>query len=92
MRRAEKMLANSEFQQALPAFKDAYNLIVAALIRVRENDTVVYGLDFRTPADEYRYELMQRVRLWRYISGQPDYDVGERFLRRLEYQPNHTSA
>jgi hypothetical protein len=42
--------------------------------------------------NEFRYELMQRVRLWRYVSGQPDYDVGERFLRRLEYQPEHTPA
>ena len=36
--------------------------------------------------NEHRYELMQRVRLWRFVSDQPDYDVGERFLRRIEYQ------
>ena len=30
---------------------------------------------------------MKRVELWRYVSDQPDYDVGERFLRRREYQP-----
>ena len=36
--------------------------------------------------NEHRYELMQRVRLWRFVSGQPHYDVGERFLRRIEYQ------
>ena len=33
----------------------------------------------------HRYELMRRVKLWRYVSDQPDYDVGERFLRRIEY-------
>ena len=35
--------------------------------------------------NEHRYELMRRVKLWRYVSDQPDYDVGERFLRRIEY-------
>ncbi len=37
--------------------------------------------------NEHRYELMQRIQLWRFVSGQPDYDIGERFLRRIEYNP-----
>jgi hypothetical protein len=37
--------------------------------------------------NDYRYETMRRVRLWRYVSGQPDFDIGERFLRRIEYLP-----
>jgi len=37
--------------------------------------------------NEMRYELMKRVELWRYVSNQRDYDQGERFLRRREYQP-----
>jgi len=37
--------------------------------------------------NEMRYELMKRVELWRYVSAQPDYDIGERFMRRREYQP-----
>ncbi len=36
--------------------------------------------------NEHRYELMQRVQLWRFVSGQPDYDIGERFMRRIEYR------
>ncbi|HEY5719539.1 MAG TPA: hypothetical protein VIW02_04085 [Gammaproteobacteria bacterium] len=36
--------------------KEANNMVVAALTRIRQNETVVYTLDFRTPADEYRYE------------------------------------
>jgi hypothetical protein len=39
-----------------------------------------------------RYELMKRVKLWRYVSDQPEYDQGERFLRRIEYQPQRVSA
>jgi hypothetical protein len=42
--------------------------------------------------NEHRYELMQRVKLWRFVSDQPDYDVGERFMRRIEYQPSKSVA
>ena len=37
--------------------------------------------------NEHRYELMRRVQMWRFVSDQPDYDMGERFLRRREYNP-----
>jgi hypothetical protein len=42
--------------------------------------------------NEHRYELMQRIKLWRYVSNQPDYDVGERFMRRIEYNPQIEAA
>ena len=42
--------------------------------------------------NEQRYELMQRVRLWRFVSDQPNYDVGERFMRRIEYQPGEAAG
>ncbi len=38
------------------ALKRAHQMIVTALTKIRSNETVVYALDFRTPADEYRYE------------------------------------
>ena len=34
----------------------------------------------------YRYELMKRVKMWRFVSNQNNYDIGEKFLRRYEYQ------
>ena len=37
--------------------------------------------------NDMRYEQMKRVEQWRYVSDQPNYDIGERFLRRREYQP-----
>lgn len=37
--------------------------------------------------NDHRYELMKRVEAWRFVSGQPEYDQGERFLRRREYVP-----
>ena len=42
--------------------------------------------------NEQRYEMMKRVEQWRYVSGQPEYDQGERFLRRREYQPQKVTA
>ena len=42
--------------------------------------------------NEHRYELMQRIKLWRYVSNQPNYDVGERFMRRIEYNPQIEAA
>ncbi|HCV25252.1 MAG TPA: phytanoyl-CoA dioxygenase family protein [Candidatus Latescibacteria bacterium] len=42
--------------------------------------------------NEHRYELMHRMKLWRYLSGQPDYDIGERFLRRIEYNPGRVAV
>lgn len=47
---------NGDPQTAQNRLKEAYGMAVGALSRVRENETVVYALDFRTPADEYRYE------------------------------------
>ncbi len=47
---------NGDPKTAQTRIKEAYNMAVAALTRIRENETVVYSLDFRTPADEYRYE------------------------------------
>jgi hypothetical protein len=35
--------------------------------------------------NDMRYEQMKRVEQWRFVSGQPDYDIGERFRRRIEY-------
>jgi hypothetical protein len=40
--------------------------------------------------NDARYELMQRVLRWRYISDQPTFDLSERFLRRIEYNPSKT--
>ncbi len=34
----------------------AYDMTVAAVTRLRANENVVYALEFRTPADEFRYE------------------------------------
>jgi len=53
---ADRLEAAGDPASAQNRLKEVYNLAVSALTRVRENETVVYTLDFRTPADEYRYE------------------------------------
>jgi hypothetical protein len=47
----------------------------------------ILSTNHRWEGNEHRYEIMKRVELWRYVSDQPDFDIGERFQRRREYQP-----
>ncbi|MDX1592904.1 MAG: hypothetical protein R3298_01565 [Gammaproteobacteria bacterium] len=61
--RFEELLEESRYLErdgdphaAHAKLKDAYGMAIDALSRIRESETVVYSLDFRTPADEYRYE------------------------------------
>jgi hypothetical protein len=53
---ADALSASGEHARAATPLQEAYQLTVNALTRLRENETVVYSLNFRTPADEYRYE------------------------------------
>ena len=46
----------------------------------------------RWESGEHRYEVMKRIELWRYVSSQPDYDIGERLMRRREYQPQNQTT
>jgi HEPN domain-containing protein len=53
---AEKLKANGDQQSSTTVLNQAKQLVVAALTKIRSNETVVYALEFQTPADEYRYE------------------------------------
>jgi tetratricopeptide (TPR) repeat protein len=53
---ADDLEQAGDSQSARERLKEAYNLAITALTRIRDSETVVYNLDFRTPADEYRYE------------------------------------
>jgi hypothetical protein len=59
LRRAGAHSAAGRHLDAARALREAHGLTVAAITRLRRNQTVVYSLDFQTPADEYRYELEQ---------------------------------
>ena len=63
----------------------------AGLFDLSDLDNPAVGAALNTnhgwEGNEHRYELMRRVQLWRFVSRQPGYDIGERFLRRREYNP-----
>lgn len=54
--RADELTRAGEHVKAGEPLREAYQLTVDAVTRLRSNETVVYALEFRTPADEYRYE------------------------------------
>jgi len=54
--RADEFTRAGEHAKADEPLREAYQLTVDAVTRLRRNETVVYALNFRTPADEYRYE------------------------------------
>ena len=73
--RAEQAQSLGDYTAARSALHQAKQLIVAALIKIRNNETVVYTVEFQTPADEFRYE---RERYREYAAlGQKLLDSGE---------------
>lgn len=52
---------------------------------IKDVDVSVLDSQFGYEGNNHRYDLMKRVELWRYLSGQPDFDCAEKFLRRSEY-------
>lgn len=54
--RAEELSNKKDHGGARKLLDDAYHMTVTAVTRLRNNETVVYSLNFRTPADEFRYE------------------------------------
>ena len=45
-----------DYTNARAALSRAKQTVVGALIKIRNNETVVYSVEFQTPADEFRYE------------------------------------
>lgn len=53
---ARQSESTGDFRAAHSSLNQAKKLIVDALIKIRNNETVVYAVEFQTPADEFRYE------------------------------------
>lgn len=53
---AKQSQSSEDYKSAISNLNKAKNLIVDALIKIRNNETVVYTVEFQTPADEFRYE------------------------------------
>lgn len=56
LHRAETSTSKGDHAQSRKLLEEAYQMTVSAVASLRQNDTVVYSLDFQTPADEFRYE------------------------------------
>ena len=53
---AEQAESIQDYANAKAALTRAKQTVVDALIKIRHNETVVYSVEFQTPADEFRYE------------------------------------
>ena len=56
MASSQQSKSSGDYQSAISNLTKAKNLVVDALIKIRNNETVVYTVEFQTPADEFRYE------------------------------------
>ena len=62
---SQKSKSTGDYKSAISNLTTAKNLVVDALIKIRNNETVVYTVEFQTPADEFRYE---QERFYEYVS------------------------
>jgi len=67
---------------AASALREARQLVVDALIRIRNNETLVYTIEFKTPADEFHYE-QERYREYASL-GRQLIDAGEIEIWRVQ--------
>ena len=74
--RAEKSRSDGDFKSAKSLLDEAKQNVVTALVKIRNNETVVYTVEFQTPADEFRYES-ERYREYRML--------GEKVLNEGEF-------
>jgi tetratricopeptide (TPR) repeat protein len=75
MSAAAQSQSTGDYRSARSNLTQAKQLIVDALIKIRNNETVIYTVEFQTPADEFRYE---RERYLEYVSlGQTVVENGE---------------
>lgn len=89
VREADALTRQRRHADAARYLNDAHHLVVVALTQLRQDETVVHRLDFRTPADEYRYETERHGGLMRIAQQMvtqgaatgPQASMVERFLR-----------
>ena len=87
MSAAGQSQSTGDYRSARSSLIQAKQLVVDALIKIRNNETVVYTVEFQTPADEFRYE---RERYLEYVSlGQTilgNGDVAQSRIKLFEQQ------
>ena len=73
--RAEQAQSNGDQKSSKSLLEEARQNVVTALVKIRSNETVVYTVEFQTPADEFRYES-ERYREYRML-GKKVLDEGD---------------
>ena len=74
---AEKLRSNGDLESARALLVETRKLVVAALVDVRNNETLVYRVEFETPADEFLYEqhrYLEYVKLGQHVLDNGDFD------------------
>ena len=85
--KAEKFRSNGDLESARAILLETRKLVVAALVEVRNNETLVYRVEFKTPADEFLYEqrrYLEYVKLGQHVLENGDFDVNRiRLFKQL---------
>lgn len=66
LQQSADQLLNNDIHRAITELEQAYQLIVAQITRLRDNETAIVSLNFATPEDEYRYDL-RRVKSFKLL-------------------------
>lgn len=90
MASAQQAESIEDYANARAALSRAKQAVVDALIKIRHNETVVYSVEFQTPADEFRYES-DRYREYTAL-GQKLIDSGELEVSRTRMYENLKNA
>ena len=92
---AEKLRSNGDLESARALLVETRKLVVAALVDVRNNETLVYRVEFETPADEFLYEqhrYLEYVKLGQHVLGNGDFDDSRiRLFQQLSDAGNELS-
>ncbi len=92
---AEKLKSDGDIESARAILIETRNLVVAALVDVRNNETLVYRTEFKTPADEYLYEqrrYLEYVKLGQHVLDNGSFDESRiRMFQRLSDAGNELS-
>ena len=85
--KAQKLRSNGDLESARAILLETRKLVVAALVEVRNNETLVYRVEFKTPADEFLYEqrrYLEYVKLGQHVLENGDFDVNRiRLFKQL---------
>ena len=92
---AKNHRSNGDIESARAILIETRDLVVAALVDIRNNEVLVYRVEFQTPADEFRYEqnrYLEYVTLGQNVLANGDFDKSRiRLFKQLNDAGNQLS-